>query len=218
LRHAIAPGTPLSPSVELTMRGTIRLGAWHSFTATQVLAPACGYIWAARTRMFGLPVSGYDRLSSGTAMMRWRLLGVLPVMSADGPDIARSAAGRLASEIVLAPTAYRTAVWTAGDRRDTAVGVWHVGGDEQRVELDIGPMGEVRGVLIQRWGEPPGAPYGCYRFGVTVEAERTFGGITVPSMMRAGWWWGTDREDAGEFFRAEITSFTPARREVGDRS
>jgi hypothetical protein len=23
--------------------------------------------------------------------------------------------------------------------------------------------------------------------------------------LRAGWWWGTDRQEAGEFFRAEIT-------------
>jgi hypothetical protein len=29
--------------------------------------------------------------------------------------------------------------------------------------------------------------------------------VTVPSALRAGWWWGTDRQDAGEFFRAEIT-------------
>jgi len=50
--------------------------------------------------VFGLPVVGYDRLSSGTAQMRWRLLGLLPVMTAAGPDITRSAAGRLAGELV----------------------------------------------------------------------------------------------------------------------
>jgi hypothetical protein len=38
-----------------------------------------------------------------------------------------------------------------------------------------------------------------------VEAERTFGGVTIPATLRAGWWWGTDRQDEGEFFRAEIT-------------
>jgi hypothetical protein len=35
--------------------------------------------------------------------------------------------------------------------------------------------------------------------------RRGFGGGTSPSVIRAGWWWGTDRHDAGEFFRAEIT-------------
>jgi hypothetical protein len=45
LRHAIAPGTPLWPSVELTMRGEIRLGTWRRFTARQVLAPPHGFVW-----------------------------------------------------------------------------------------------------------------------------------------------------------------------------
>ena len=42
LVHAIAPGTPLWHSVTLTMRGEIRIGAWRSFTATQVIAPSEG--------------------------------------------------------------------------------------------------------------------------------------------------------------------------------
>jgi hypothetical protein len=210
LRHAIAPGTPLAAATELRMHGTIRLGTWRRFTATQVLAPPDGYIWAATARFLGLPVVGYDRLSSGTATMRWRLLGAIPVMNAEGPEIARSAAARLAAEVVLAPTAFRGATWTAGGP-DTAVGLWRMGGDEQRVEVRVGIDGMVRGVLIERWGQPPEAPYGRYPFGVTVEAERTFGGITIPSTLRAGWWWGTDRQDEGEFFRAEITGAEPPR-------
>ncbi len=47
LGHAISPGTPMWRSVELSMRGEIRLGRWRSFTARQVLAPPDGYIWAA---------------------------------------------------------------------------------------------------------------------------------------------------------------------------
>jgi hypothetical protein len=70
LAHAIAPGTPLWQSVRLTMRGQIRLGQWRPFAATQVLAPPSGYIWAARARLAGLPVTGFDRLSSGTGEMR----------------------------------------------------------------------------------------------------------------------------------------------------
>jgi hypothetical protein len=33
LTHAIAPGTPLWQTVELSMHGQIRLGAWRPFTA-----------------------------------------------------------------------------------------------------------------------------------------------------------------------------------------
>ncbi len=210
LTHAIEPGTPLWTSMRLAMHGTIRLGAWRRFSATQVIAPPDGYIWAATARFLGLPVIGYDRLSSGTAAMRWRLLGLIPVMTADGPQVARSAAGRLAAEVVLAPTTFGGATWTSGDAPDTVLGTWRIGGDEQRVELRLGPRGNVEGVLMQRWGAPAGEPYGCYPFGVTVEAERTFDGVTIPSTFRAGWWWGTDRQGEGEFFRAEITAASAA--------
>ena len=38
-------------------------------------------------------MTGYDRLSSGTGEMRWRLLRLIPVMTAAGPDTTRSARG-----------------------------------------------------------------------------------------------------------------------------
>lgn len=41
---------------------------------------------------------------------------------------------------------------------------------------------------------------------VTVEQERTYRGITLPTVVRAGWWRRTDRQDEGEFFRARITA------------
>jgi len=205
LRHAIAPGTPLWPSVELTMRGQIRLGAWRPFTARQVLAPPHGFVWAARTRLAGLPVTGFDRLGAGSGELRWRLAGVVPVMSASGPDVTRSAAGRLAGEMVLAPTTALAATWTPGADGDRAVAAVLVAGVEERVEVQVGPDGRLLGVTMQRWGNPDGVPFGRHPFGVAVEAEATFAGVTVPSVFRAGWWWGTDRQPAGEFFRATIT-------------
>ena len=57
LCHAIAPGTPLWSSVELTMHGRIKLGRWRPFTARQVLSPPGGYTWAATARLAGLPVT-----------------------------------------------------------------------------------------------------------------------------------------------------------------
>ncbi|MDT7683455.1 MAG: hypothetical protein QOG57_3765 [Pseudonocardiales bacterium] len=54
LLHAIAPGVPLAADTELTMHGTIRLGAWRRFTARQVLAPPDGYVWAATAHVLGM--------------------------------------------------------------------------------------------------------------------------------------------------------------------
>ena len=38
---------------------------------------------------------------------------------------------------------------------------------------------------------------------------RTFGGLTVPSAGRIGWFYGTDRWSEGEFFRFQLTDLEP---------
>jgi hypothetical protein len=206
LTHAIAPGTPLWRSVELSMRGQILLGRWRSFTARQVLAPPDGYIWAATARVAGLPVTGFDRLSGGTGQMSWRLLGLFPVVAASGADVTRSACGRLAGEITLLPTAFPRASWLRGERPGTAVASLRLGTHIESAELSVGDDGRLLEVRVNRWGNPDRAPFGRYPFGVSVEAESQFGGITIPSVRRAGWWRGTERQEAGEFFRAHVTS------------
>jgi hypothetical protein len=205
LTHAIAPGTPLWPSAQLFMHGQIRIGQWRPFTARQILAPPAGYIWAATARLAGLPVIGYDRLSSGTGEMRWRLLNLIPVMTAAGPDVTRSANGRLAAEIALIPTAFRQATWAPGEQAGTVTATWHYGDDIETAKLRVDGDGRLLEIVVNRWGNPGGAPFHRCPFGVSVDAEATFGGITIPSQIRAGWWWGTDRQAEGEFFRARIT-------------
>ncbi len=205
LTHAIAPGTPLWGSVVLTMHGEIRLGSWRPFTAHQVLSPPRGFIWAATTRLFGLPVSGFDRYSAGSGQMNWRLGGMIPVMTATGSDVTRSAAGRLAGEMALLPTAFHAATWAPGSDDDRTVVTWRIDAQEESGEFHVGDHGQLLGVVMQRWGNPNGAPFGRYPFGVAIEAEKTFSGVTIGSVLRAGWWWGTDRQAEGEFFRARIT-------------
>ena len=156
LTHAITPGTPLWQAVQLSMRGQIRLGRCGRSPATQVLAPAAGYIWAATARLAGLPVTGYDRLSSGTAELRWRLLRLIPVLIATGPDITRSAYGRLAGEAVLLPTAFQHATWTSGGQPGAAVMAWRSGDDTETAELRVGADGQLLEVRMNRWGNPGG--------------------------------------------------------------
>jgi hypothetical protein len=188
LMHAIASGTPLWQPVGGHDGGHVKSGVWRPFTATQVVAPGRGYIWAEAARLFGFPVLGYDRLSRGTGEMRWSLLDLVPVVAVEGPDIGRSAAGQLASEIVLIPTAFAEAAWTRGDDADTAVASWGLGEQQERVELHVGRKASCKDVLIQRWGNPNNSPFGRYPFGVTVTTERTDAGVTLPATFRAGWW------------------------------
>ncbi len=152
-------------------------------------------------------MTGLDRLSSGSGQVHRRLGGLIPVMSATGPDVTRSAAGRLAGETALGPTTSPATTWTPGSDQDRVV-TWEIGGQDGSAELHTGPEGRLLGVLMQRWGDPDGAPFGRYPFGVAIEAEQTFTGLTIGSVLHAGWWWGTDRQPGGEFFRAQITGAT----------
>ena len=205
IRHAVEPGAPLATSVQLTMRGRIRLGAWRPFTATQILAPD-GFVWTATARIAGLPVSGFDRWSAGSGQQRWRVAGLVPVVSVTGSEVSRSAAGRLAAELTaLLPTAYAGASWAAGPDPDTAVATWRFDGQEEHVRLRVDPDGDLREITMQRWGEPGGAPFARYPFGVALGVERTFDGVRIPTRLRAGWGWGTPRQTEGEFFSAQIT-------------
>lgn len=165
-----------------------------------------GYIWAATARVAGLPVSGFDRLSSGTAQMNWRLLRTIPVITAAGPDITRSAYGRLAAEMALIPTAFQYARWTQGEHPGTATATWQFGPDTETTMLRADDDGRLVAIVVNRWGNPGGASFGRCPFGVSVQEESQFCGVTIPSRFRAGWWWGTERQDDGEFFRACITS------------
>src|SRR5581483_9703243 len=75
LTHAISNGTPLWSSVELTMHGSIKIGSWRRFRATETLTPPHEFVWRATARVAGLPVSGYDRYIDACGQMRWQLFG-----------------------------------------------------------------------------------------------------------------------------------------------
>ena len=206
LCHSIAAGTPLHTVTEIEMEGSIRLkNAWEPFAARQIISLPHGFIWAADARVRGIPITGFDRYSSRSGEMRWRMLNLIPVMSASGDDITRSTAGRLVSEAVFLPTAFRQASWRVGDSDDTVVMGFTIDGETEEVTMTIGHDGRLLGVIIDRWGSPDGGPFARYPFGVTIEEEMTVDGVTVPAVVRAGWWWGTDRQSEGEFFRARIT-------------
>ena len=82
--------------------------------------------------------------------MRWKLLGIIPVMTASGPDITRSAVGRVAAESVWLPSMLSGdgVRWTASDSQHLRVSFSM--GD---IELTIGNIGAVKAVQLSRWGD-----------------------------------------------------------------
>jgi hypothetical protein len=206
LRHAIAEGTPLASAVRLRMRGEIRIGRWLPFRAEQVLQADGGMLWQARARMHGLPVTGFDRLVEGRGEMRWKLLGLFTVVAASGPDISSSARGRVAAESVWLPSVLTApgVEWASEAADHARAGLW-IHGQRSAVDLEVDADGSLRSLRLQRWGNPEGREFHFVDFGGRIEAEATFGGYTIPTRLRIGWHFGTDRfESDGEFFRAEV--------------
>lgn len=209
LETAIAPGTPLADSARLEMHGRIRLRGWTRFRASEVLAPHRGFVWAARAGL----VRGYDRYLHGEGEMRWRLLGIVPVVRASGPDVARSAAGRLAGEAAWLPSALlpRFGVsWSAPDA-ETARAAFVLDGRAHTLDLRLDAEGRIASCAFDRWGDPDGTgDFALHRFGLEATAHRTFAGLTVPSAGRAGWHFGTARWPEGAFFEYELAALRPA--------
>ena len=209
IEHAITPGAPLARSVRLRMRGSIKLGRWVRFEAEQVIHAGRGFMWAARVPLLTISlIRGFDRLLDGAGEMRWKLLGVVPIMSASGADITRSAVGRMEAESLWLPTMLvRDDVqWTARDGRH-AVATFR--DSNNSIDFAIDAEGRLTSVSLQRWGSPDGRAFRFIPFGGCVEEERTFDGYTIPTRVRVGWYFGSPRFDAeGEFFRATIEQAT----------
>ncbi|MCD1144696.1 hypothetical protein LQU92_05485 [Kocuria sp. LUK] len=205
LEHAVPPGTPAWTTAEVVMTGRIRLGGrWRRFRARQLLAPGRGFVWAARTRVLGLPVTGFDAWGPEGGELRWRVLGLVPVVTGRGTDVDRSAAGRLAGESVTVPTACLGAVWSAGPDPDTAVLSWDLGGQREDCTLRVDPGGRLTELRMQRWGDPDGTGFARRAFGADFTGEVVAGGVRLPERLWAGWDRGTARQAGGEFFRARI--------------
>lgn len=200
-------------SVRLRMHGELKLkDRWRPFRATQWLDPHRGFDWQARVRMGPLWVSGYDRLIDGRGAMKWKLLGLIPVVDREGPDITRSDVGRVAGEAVWCPPALwpPRASWSV-QGPDVLRAAWSIGEHAAAIDLHFDGDPLPHRVTTERWGDPGDQGFRLLPFGAEIEEYGTLSGLTVPTRVRVGWWPGTDRFEAeGEFFRGVVDALEPA--------
>ena len=203
LTAAIDEGTPLARAVELRTHGEIFLGRWSPFTAVQRLSVADGFVWAATARLLGLPIRGFDRWTHGTGEMRWRLFGLVPMISAAGDDVSRSAAGRHAGELLIAlPSAALSpeVTWRSLDD-DRAVASVRGSGGIHEVTVTVDADGVLTEVAMSRWGPLGRGAFGERPFGAALYGEVDAGGMRIPRRITAGYDYGTDRWAGGQFIR-----------------
>ncbi len=142
--------------------------------------------------------------------MDWKVLGIVRVAHADGPDVSLSSAGRAAGEVVWVPTALlpRFGVgWSATDDHHVTA-TCRLGDVEIDLHITLDDDARVRSVAFERWGDPDtSGTWGKHPFGFEVTGYSTFDGVSIPSAGDAGWFFGTDRWDDGRFFKSEISDF-----------
>lgn len=199
--------------VVIEMEGEIKLKRWMPFTARQLLAPGHGFVWNASVGRL-VRFQGGDTYWQGRGSLQFRLAGVIPVVRAAGPDVARSAIGRLAAETVAwAPEALfpSSAIGWRPIDETSAIVSQVIGGTAVDVTIRTDGHGVIDELVTMRVGTPPGAAFGTHPFGGSVTRTGVLGGVTRAIEGTVGWWWGTDRQEEGEFFRYRLLDAAPAR-------
>lgn len=206
--HAIAPGTPLAKSVELEMQGGLKLqpqAAWIPMQGREILSAMKGFIWQASIGYPWLRFLGADYYIPKSGRVRFSLWGIIPIARGEGIDISRSSLGRFVSELIWLPSALlpqQGVQWQAIDDR-TIQAHLEIEGEPISIAYQLADDGKLEALSLLRWGDKTeDGTYGYIPFGGNCQRERTFSGFTIPSQIKVGWWFGTDKYS--EFFQAEI--------------
>jgi hypothetical protein len=205
-RHALADGAPVGRGVRLRLSGQIRVGAWLRFESVWK-GDGRSFSWEATAGPFGL-LRVHDQFAAGAGFMdiRFRRLPALKLLHAENADTARSGAGRAALEALWTPASLlpsRGVRWRA-ESDELVVASWEVPPERPELHIRVDPDGAVGSWRAMRWRD---RKRGYVPFGADVEAERTFGDLTIPSRLTAGWGHGTERW--APFFRCEVTGLEP---------
>jgi len=210
LARALPAGVRLSSRVELDMEGEIKLGGrWFGFTAEQILRAEVGFVWAPVVGGRLWRFVGADALGPDDARIEFRLHGRIPIVRGSGPDIRRSAQGRLAAETVawlpqaLAPQS--GARWVGVDDERAIVTIRAAGVDVD-VNVSVDDDGQICSLGLQRWKDSAKPPVYA-SFGGSVESSFVAdNGVRIAGHGAVGWSWNTSQESDEVFFRYRITS------------
>lgn len=205
----IRSGAPIRTAVRLEMTGELGLGTkdspgYRRMHAEQVLAPPDGLVWRVESGLLG----GSDGVTPTGSWTRFWLLGLVPVVRAEGPDHRRSAFGRVISEAAFwAPASLlpsERVAWEAVSD-DTARAVVRFGNLEQAVDITVDEAGAPIEVVIPRWSnENAERRWREQPFGGNPSRFREVDGYRLPTRVEGGNHFGTP--DYFPFYKAEVTA------------
>ncbi|MCW5963671.1 MAG: hypothetical protein KIT83_06515 [Bryobacterales bacterium] len=193
-------GTPIAHAARILMTGRIRLGRgkpWMPHHSEEVIRAEEGFLWTANVSG-SLPISGSDSFVDGQGAMQWRLLGLLPVMTAANANITRAARWRFVAEYVFVPGALLPSErvrWEAVGDHNARVTIFH-DGIAHSLHFDFDLEGMPRKVSFERWGdfESEGGIWQPIPYAVRCHGVFRKGGYSLPRQYTACWWADTDKE------------------------
>ena len=119
----------------------------------------------------------------GNGGLDWKLLGLLTVANAEGPDVTRSAAGRSGAEAIWLPTALlpRFGVrWSAGSGNQVTAD-FRVRETPVKLQLRLDAAGRITSLVSDRWGNPDNTgTFAQHQVGGEFTGYRTFQSLTIP--------------------------------------
>lgn len=206
IQHCIKTENKNIHAVRISMNGQIKMNKWYDFTAEQIIVINQEFLWQARVSMGLIPIIGYDQLQVQDAQMKWKLFGIIPIINAKGMDLYKSAIGRYAIELLWIPTFFQKGIkWNIEE--DAIKANFNAFNENITLCIKTNNSGKMEEISLNRWGNIDSDKYKYIPFGAYIEEEQTFDGCTIPSRLRAGWFFGSSKFDTeGEFFRVTINN------------
>ncbi len=198
--HAIKPGTPLATKLHWRWSGEMKPGKtmpWMALTSEQITVKGRGLVRKIQASNGPLMLTAADHLLDGDGRMRISLYGLVPFINETGPDLSLSALGGMLAEGVFLPSSLLPGphVRIEGVDGSRFTVTLEMQGKQASYTIAVDAEGRpTEQSVLQRWGNI--TDDGSYRFipyGAVVEEEGTFGGYTIATRVRGGWWYGTDQ-------------------------
>lgn len=187
LRKGRHVGRPVPRSLYVEFTGEIRAkdGPWMPFRTDQLntFDPPARLFWMNAT-MKALPTKGYHRLRDGHASMHIKVLGLLPVIDAQGPEMDTAELVTWFNDLCLfapARLADPTITWQPVDDRSATATVAHHGIRISATLLFDDQDRLVDFVSDDRYYLGPDGRSERRRFSTPVSGAFTAGGLTFPA-------------------------------------
>lgn len=207
LRRSGAVGTTIPRRVLVTQRGRIRTSEeskWLSFRARETYeVDRPGFAWDAALKIAGVTVGrARDSFQDGEGKMQVRLLGLMNIVDAAGPELDQGALLRWLNETMWFPAVWATDVisWESVDSK-TAVGSVTAGDLSVSGEFRFSDSGLLVDFYADRYRDIGETGFELRPWSTPIGSHRRFGGLELPAS--GGGVWHLD-EGQFEYIQLEV--------------